>query len=102
MFFSYLNKNSNPKRYKIQIYYKPKGIWYKEIKKLTTDQGEECSTWCLLDYDYIKTHNALIAVDFSRQKQLHADSKAIQQLEIVGQLKNTDGINNGGTKSMFF
>ena len=31
-----------------------------------------------------------IAVDLSRQRQLDADSKAIQQIEIVGQLKKLD------------
>ena len=27
---------------------------YKEIRKLTTGQGEDCTTECLLDYDYIE------------------------------------------------
>ena len=34
-----------------------KQFWYKIIwknKKLTTDQGEDCHTGCLLDYHYIK------------------------------------------------
>ena len=31
-----------------------------------------------------------IAVDLSRQKELEADPKAIQQIEFVGQLKNPD------------
>ena len=31
-----------------------------------------------------------IAVDLSKQRQLDADSKAIQQIEIVGQLKKLD------------
>ena len=31
-----------------------------------------------------------IAVDLSRQRQLDADSKAIHQIEIVGQLKKLD------------
>ena len=31
----------------------------------------------------------LIAVDLSRQKELDADPKAIQQTEFVGQLKKT-------------
>ena len=44
----------------------------------------------MLDYDYIKNHYRLIAVDLSRQKQLHADLKAIQQIELVGQLKKLD------------
>ena len=27
---------------------------YEEIRKLTTGQGGDCATGCLLDYDYIK------------------------------------------------
>ena len=37
----------------------------------------------------------------SRQKELNADPKAIQQIEFVGQLKNTNGVNADGTQSMF-
>ena len=36
-----------------------------------------------------------------RQIELDADPKAIQQIEFVGQLKNADGENPDGTKSMF-
>ena len=43
-----------------------------------------------LDYDYIKNHYTLIAVDLSMQKKLGADSKAIQQIEFLGQSKNPD------------
>ena len=37
----------------------------------------------------------------SRQKELEANSKTIQQRELVGQLKNTDSINANSTQSMF-
>ena len=47
---------------------------YEEIRKLTTGQGEG-----LLDYDYIKNHYGLIAVDLNRQKKLDANPKAIQK-----------------------
>ena len=55
---------------------------YEEIRKLTKGQGE--------DYDYIKNHYKLRAVYLSRQKELDADPKAIQQIEIVAQLKKQD------------
>ena len=42
----------------------------------------------------------MIIVDLSRQKELDANPKAIQQIEFVGQLKNVDGINADGTQSM--
>ena len=63
---------------------------YKEIRDLTTGQGEDYINVCLLDYDYIKGHYRLIAVDLSGQKELDADSKAIQQIEFVGKLKTLE------------
>ena len=67
---------------------------YKEITKLITGQGEDYTTGCLLDYDYVKTHYRLIAVDLSRERELDANPKAIQQIEFVGQLKILDAKNN--------
>ena len=49
---------------------------------------------CLLDCDYIKYHYRLIAVDSSRQKELDADPKAIQQIEFAGLLKKLDANDN--------
>ena len=63
---------------------------FEEIRKLTIGQDEDYTTGCLLDYDYIKNHYRLIAVDLSRQRELGTDPKAIQQIELVGQLKNPD------------
>ena len=73
---------------------------YKEIRKLTTGQGKDYANGYLLDYDYIKNHYRLIAVNLSRQKELDTDSEAIQKMEFVGQLKNPDNaiVDNG---SMF-
>ena len=72
---------------------------YEEIRKLTTGQGEDYTTGCLLDYEYIKSHYRLISVDLSRQKQLDADPKAIQKIEFVGQLQKLDA--DGNAESMF-
>ena len=63
---------------------------YKEIRTATTAQGEDYTTGCLLDYDYIKNPSRLITVDLRRQKELDADPKAIKQIELVGQSKNQD------------
>ena len=41
---------------------------YEEIRKFTTGQGEDYTTGCLLDYEYIKNHYRLIGIDLSRQK----------------------------------
>ena len=64
---------------------------YEKFGKLTTGQGENYTTGCLLDYDYIENLYRLIAVDLRRQKELDVDPKAIQQIEFVRQLKNVDG-----------
>ena len=68
--------------------------WYEEIRKLTTGQGEDYTTGRLLDYDYIKNHYRLIAVNLSKQKELDADPKAIKQIEIAGKIQKLNNSNN--------
>ena len=53
---------------------------YEEIRKLTTEQGEDYTTGCLLNYEYIKNHYTLIAAALIRQKELDVDPKAIQRI----------------------
>ena len=36
---------------------------YEEMRKLTTGQGENYTVGCLLNYDFIKNHYRLIAID---------------------------------------
>ena len=79
---------------------------YEENKKLTTGQSEDYIIRCLLDYDFIKNHNRLTATDLKRQKELDIDTKAIQQIELVGQLKKLNANDNatneaGNDQSMF-
>ena len=57
---------------------------YDEIRKIATGQGDDYTTGCLLDYQYFKDHYNLIAIDLSKQKELDADSRAIQQTEFYG------------------
>ena len=44
-------------------------------------KGKHYTTGYLLDYDYFKKHYKLVAVDLSKQKELDADPRAIQQIE---------------------
>ena len=67
---------------------------YEEIRKLTIGHGEDYTRGCLLDYDYIKNHCRLIEIDLSRQMEIDADPKAIQQIEFVEQLKKLDADDN--------
>ena len=109
----YKNKGGNAKRFIAKRYHLPKDIikisnaiisgknlydqaidsglkWYKEIKKLITWQEEDYTSGYLSDYDYIKNHYRLIAVDLSRQKELDTDPKTNHQIEFVRQLKKLD------------
>ena len=54
---------------------------YRELKKVIIGKGEDYTTGSLLDFNYFDKHYKLIAVDLSKQKELDADSRAIQQIE---------------------
>ena len=51
-----------------------------EVRKISTGQGDDYTTGCLLDF----------AVDLSKQKSLDADSRAIQQIIFTGKIKATE------------
>ena len=59
---------------------------YDEIKKIATGKGDNYATGCLLDYKYFKDIYKLVAIDLSKQKELDADPRAIQQIEFYGKL----------------
>ena len=69
---------------------------YESIQKITTGQGDDFATGCLLGYNYFKKHYKMIAIDLSKQQALDADPKAIQQINFIG---NLDGNNK---RLMFF
>ena len=123
IFFIYSNEDHPSKRIKAKRYHLLKGFInnynviingknfydqpldsdvkrYKEMRKLTSGQAEDCTTGCLLDYDYIKNQYRLIAATLNRQKELDPDPKAIQEIEFVGQLKKLNKYNNND-ESMF-
>ena len=54
---------------------------YRELKKVMIGKGEDYTAGSLLDYDYFKKNYKLVAVDLFKQKELDADSRAIQQIE---------------------
>ena len=62
---------------------------YNEIRKISTGQGDDYTTGCLLDFAYFEKNYRLIAVDLSKQKALDADSRAIQQIIFTGKIKST-------------
>ena len=61
---------------------------YDEIRKISTGKGDDYTTVCLLGYQYFRYHYQLIAVNLSKQKELDADPRAIQQIEFYGKLES--------------
>ena len=54
---------------------------YTELKKVMIGKGDDYTTGSLLDYDYFKKNYKLVAIDLSKQKELDADPRAIQQIQ---------------------
>ena len=44
-------------------------------------KGEDYTTGSLLDFDYFKKHYKLVAANLSKQEELAAETRAIQQIE---------------------
>ena len=59
------------------------------MRKVSTGQGDDYTTVCLLDFAYFEKNYRLIAADFSKEKVLDADPRAIQQIIFTGKLKST-------------
>ena len=59
-----------------------------EIRKIVTGKGDSYATGCLLDYNCFRKNYRLIAVNLSKQRELDADPRAIQQIKFIGMLKH--------------
>ena len=62
-------------------------ITYDDIRKISTDQGDDYTTGCLLDYDYFNKYYKMIVIELSKQQALDTDPKAIQQINFTGILE---------------
>ena len=69
---------------------------YENIRKIAAGQGDDYSTGCLLDYSYFKDYYKMIAIDLSNKQALHADPRAIQQINF------TANLDWEGNTTMFF
>ena len=65
---------------------------YRELKKVMIGKGEDYTTGSLLDFNYFDKHYKLVAVDLSKQKELDADPRAIQQIEFKYMLRTNSTI----------
>ena len=55
-------------------------VTYENIRKISTSQGDDYTTVCLLGYTCFKKYYNMIAIDLSKQQALDADPKAIKQI----------------------
>ena len=69
---------------------------YENIRKIATGEGDDYTTGCLLDYPYFIKNYKMIAVDLSRQNELDADPRAIQQINF------TANLDRAGNATIFF
>ena len=69
---------------------------YEYIRNITTGKSDDYTTSCLLDYPYFKGNHKMIAIDLSRQNELDADPRAIQQINFTANLDRT------GNTTIFF
>ena len=65
---------------------------YDGITKIETEQGDDYTTRCLLDYQYFRDHHNLIAIDLIRRKEFSTDSREIQQIKFYGMLKTNSQV----------
>ena len=66
------------------------------IRKISTGQGDDYTTGCLIDYPYFKENYKMIAMDLSKEQALDADPRAIQQINF------TANLDKAGNTTMFF
>ena len=71
-------------------------ITYENIRKIATGQGDDYTTGCLLNYQYIKNYYKMIAIDLNKQQALDADPTAIQQINF------TANLDRGGNARIYF
>ena len=71
-------------------------VTYENITKIATGQGDDYTTGCLLDYPYFKDSYKITAVDLSKQQELDADPRAIQQINF------TENLDKEGNTRIYF
>ena len=69
---------------------------YENIKKIETGNVDDYTNGCLLDYPYFEENFKMIATDLSKQQELDADPRAIQQINFTRKL------DRAGNTTMFF
>ena len=61
-------------------------VTYGNIRKISTGQGDDYTTGCLLDYPYFMDTYKMTAVNLSKQQALDSDPRAIKQINFTANL----------------
>ena len=69
---------------------------YENIRKVAIGHRDDYLTGCILDYSYFKENYKMIAIDLSREQELDADTRAIQQINF------TANVGRPGNTTIFF
>ena len=69
---------------------------YENIRKIAIGKRGDYATGCLLDYPYFEENYKMIAIDLTRQNELDADPRAIQQINF------TANLDRAGNTTIFF
>ena len=61
---------------------------YDNISKIATGQGDDYTAGCLQHYVYFQSCYKMIAINLSKQQALDVDPKAIEQINLTGNLQS--------------
>ena len=70
---------------------------HRVLRDLTEGQEDDYTSGYLLEYNYFKNYNKMIAIDLSKPQALDADAKAMKQINFVGNLNQVDNANDNTT-----
>ena len=65
---------------------------YGNIWKISSGQGDDCTTGYLLDYPYFEHHYKMKMRSLSKQQVLDVDTEAIQQINFTENLNRGAGV----------
>ena len=63
---------------------------HENIRRKATGQRDDYTTGCLFDYSYFKENYKFIAIDLSKQQELDADPRAIQQINFTANFERAE------------
>ena len=67
------------------------------LRDLAVGQEDDYTTGYLLEYNYFKNDNKMIAIDLRKPQALDVDPKAIKQINFAGNLNQVDNANDNTT-----